>query len=148
MKLPLIDSSVYESVPQLLLIDDDMDDLEMLSAALEKLGVRTKSCSSGDKALVYLKLMTDTAELPVLIISDFNMPKLDGGQLLNKLKSNLDFSDIPVLMYSTGLSDVCEQALIGFGAESCHTKPFRYAEFISKVQLFKDRLDQLSMPVA
>jgi response regulator RpfG family c-di-GMP phosphodiesterase len=127
-----------EPLPYILLIDDDHDDNEMLSAALEQQGLKTRSFESGEKACFFLRLISDTSDLPVLIILDYNMPKINGQQILKFIKSNKDTGRIPVLVYSTHMSPVFRKVLLDSGASECFMKPWSYPEFIIQVQKFKE----------
>ena len=64
-----------EPTTYILLIDDDEDDLEMISAGLELKGLNVKTFDSSAKALSYLTLLSTYSNLPSLIILDYNMPK-------------------------------------------------------------------------
>jgi len=75
------------SRPYVMLIDDDEDDLELMSSSLELAGIRIKNFNSGIKALFYLSLLSSDMDLPSLIIMDYNMPKSNGQQILLLLKS-------------------------------------------------------------
>ena len=128
----------------MILVDDDPDDLEMLSSSLQLLGVNTKCFDAADKALYYLQLVTDIGALPLFIVSDYNMPRIDGEQFLCTLKNNKYTSAIPVVIYSTSMSAKSRSKLLHLGADSCYTKPVLYAEFLTQVQVFKDRHARLS----
>ena len=127
-----------EHLPYILLIDDDDDDREMLSTALELKGIKTRSFESGEKALYFLKLILDTSNLPTLIILDYNMPRINGEQMLLLIKGNKEIRNIPVVMYSTHMSTLFKKALIDLGAFNCFIKPITYLEFNARVQQFKD----------
>lgn len=127
-----------EPLPYILLIDDDHDDNEMLSSALEQQGLKTRYFESGEKACCFLKLISDTLDLPVLIILDYNLPKFNGQQILKLIKGNKDTTKIPVLVYSTYMNPVFRSALLESGASDCFKKPWSYPEFISQVRTFKE----------
>jgi len=124
--------------PYVIIIDDDHDDREMLSASLELLGINTKSFDSGEKALFYLQLVTDSSELPILIISDYNMPRMNGQQVLMSIKTNNATKDIPVVLFSTHMPRFVKKPAIHLGALKCYTKPASYLEFNTQVGIFKD----------
>ena len=129
---------MFEPHPYIVLIDDDEDDLQMLSASLEKQGVETKTFSSGEKAAYYLQLIADSSELPGLIIVDYNMPGKNGRQVLDLIKSCQATKDIPVVIYSTSISHLFKQTLIDKGAFNCYEKPVAYSEFNMQVEIFKE----------
>lgn len=130
--------NMYEPPPYILLIDDDEDDLEMFSSGLEKKGIQVKTFDSSTKALFYLTLMSGNMELPSLIIMDYNMPKKNGHQVLLQLKNNADTKDIPVIIYSTCLSDFLKEQLSSAGALNCFNKPWTFQELTTQVERFRD----------
>jgi len=127
---------MLNSLPYILLIDDDEDDMELLSSSLELAGLSIKRLNAGDKAMNYLNLKI--GPLPALIILDYNMPRINGEQVLILLKSNTYTRNIPVIMLSTTMSPVFKNAIIDLGAMACFTKPSTYSEFITQVALFRD----------
>jgi CheY-like chemotaxis protein len=108
----------------ILLADDDADDRSFFREFLEDRDDISllEEVENGEVLLETLKGSADE-KLPSLIILDQNMPKLNGLQTLELLKSNSRFSRIPVMVYSTyingHLMDKCKQA----GALLVATKP-------------------------
>lgn len=87
----------------IIVIEDDVDDQEMLIEIFQKLGYENKIVyfSDGNKALEYLNL-SDVQ--PFLILSDVNMPRLNGFDLRKKIFTNeqLQTKCIPYLFFTTG----------------------------------------------
>jgi len=85
-----------------IVIEDDTDDQDFLTEIFRKLNYHNKILffSDGEEALAYINT---TSELPFLILSDINLPKLNGFALREKLKtdSNLSNKCIPYLFFST-----------------------------------------------
>ena len=88
-----------------IIIEDDEDDQYLLEQVFIKLNYQNKVVffSDGQDALEYLQT---TDELPFLILSDINMPRLDGFQLREKLHTDaaLQLKCIPYLFFSTAAS--------------------------------------------
>ncbi len=88
-----------------IIIEDDSDDQEILTEIFQKLNYPNKILFffDGQEALDYIN---DTNDLPFLILSDVNMPKLDGFALREKLKTDakLNIKCIPYLFFSTALN--------------------------------------------
>jgi CheY-like chemotaxis protein len=86
-------------------IEDDVDDQELLTEVFEKLNYPNKLIffSDGQTALDFLNTGDIT---PFLILSDINMPKLDGFALRSKIKldEKLQIRCIPYLFFSTAVS--------------------------------------------
>ena len=128
---------MYQSEPYILLIDDDEDDLELFSSGLELKGVRVKSFNSSAKALFYLTLMAGNRELPALIIMDYNMPQNNGREVLALIKANPDTRDIPVVIFSTSMTELLRIQLMAAGALDSFNKPWNYQEFTNRVETLK-----------
>lgn len=122
--------------PYVMLIDDDTDDLEMLSEALRKNGIRTSSFESGRKAVSYLSLLSGNNILPGMIILDYNMPENNGQEILTMLKKDAVMKNIPVIMYSTGISMASSKELETIGALFCFPKSSNFPDFTKQVEKF------------
>ena len=89
----------------IIIIEDDIDDQEIFEEIFQKLGYSNEVLffSDGEEALTYL---THPAILPFLILSDINLPKLNGFELRNKLKTDaaLAVKCIPYLFFSTAMN--------------------------------------------
>ncbi|GAB4093578.1 response regulator [Flaviaesturariibacter terrae] len=88
-----------------IIIEDDQDDQEIFSLVFTDLGYPNEVCffTDGQAALEYLN-RTDIT--PFLILSDINMPKLDGFELREKVKmdAKLQIKCIPYLFFTTSAS--------------------------------------------
>lgn len=88
-----------------IIIEDDADDKEMLEEVFSKLGYANELLFFGDgqKALDFLNT---SEKIPFLILSDINLPKLDGFALRDKIKmdAKLQLKCIPYLFFSTASS--------------------------------------------
>ena len=86
----------------IVIIEDDADDQAMLTDIFKELNYTNKLIFFSDsvKALEYL---TDTDIEPFLVLSDINMPKLNGMELREKVHNNEDLrlKSIPYLFFST-----------------------------------------------
>lgn len=89
----------------ILVIEDDQDDQFLLSEVFKKLGYPNQVFYfyDGQEALDYLQ---DTTITPFLILSDINMPRLDGFALRDKIQidASLQVRCIPYLFFSTAVS--------------------------------------------
>lgn len=89
--------------PTILLVDDDPDDLFLLTDAIKSINPHCGLIEAydGDAALVLLEELCSRNEVPDLIVLDINMPIMDGRELLTQLKSREVYKDIPVVVYTT-----------------------------------------------
>ena len=126
-----------EPTTHILLIDDDEDDLEMISAGLELKGLNVKTFVSSAKAVSYLTLLSTHSNLPSLIILDYNMPKKNGQQVLHAVKDNRLTKNIAVVMYSTGMSAILKLQLLTAGALDCFDKPWTMHDLDCQLEKFQ-----------
>jgi signal transduction histidine kinase/DNA-binding response OmpR family regulator len=108
----------YEKKPQLLIVEDD----EQLKHYLIKLLKQTydvKSASNGKEALTMIE-----KQQPELILTDIMMPEMDGIELTESLKQNMETSHIPIIMLTAkaGLEEKIQG--IETGADAYIEKPF------------------------
>lgn len=103
-----------------IIIEDDADDQQFLTEIFHKLNYQNKILFffDGQEALDHIN---STDDLPFLILSDINMPKLDGFALRQKLKTDAKLSNkcIPYLFFSTAVNqksviDAYSQSVQGF----------------------------------
>jgi CheY-like chemotaxis protein len=86
-------------------IEDDLEDQELLTEVFQNLGYLNKLLFFND-GVVALEFLNASDVIPFLILSDVNMPKLDGFALRDKIKidQKLHLRCIPYLFFSTAVS--------------------------------------------
>ena len=95
-------------IKTILWADDDSDDLMMMKEILLKnsRNYQIVEVPNGREALDYLQNSHETSSLPSLIILDINMPILDGKETLSIIKKTEEFSQIPVVVFTTSSSEL------------------------------------------
>jgi type IV pilus assembly protein PilB len=101
-----------------LILDDDQDTQTLLKRILEKAGYETTVAGDGIEALLYLGKKTFD-----LILSDINMPNLDGIKLLEM--NNQKGITVPVIFLTAQGGEDCEQKCLELGAVDFIKKPFQ-----------------------
>jgi CheY-like chemotaxis protein len=99
------------------LVDDDTEDQELLENALlkAKANAEIHAVSSGKQALDYLN-NCERSKLPSLIVLDFNMPGLNGAEVLDKLSSEHRYKEIPKVVWTTSGSESLKKLCLEKGA--------------------------------
>lgn len=114
---------------KVLIVDDDMSNLSLLEALLQKSDFDVESAANGEIALQ--KLRSDNFDL---IISDILMPVMDGYHLCRECKADERLRIIPFIFCSgTYTDDKDEQLAIKFGADAFIQKPFNNKALINTV---------------
>jgi CheY-like chemotaxis protein len=123
-EIMLPDTSLYEPDSYFVIVDDDPDDLELITDVCAELNLedRSKTFNSGEVLLDFLDTISELSLLPSLIVIDFNMPRMSGLTLLHLLKENKRYRHIPVIIYSTTISVLSEKDLLTAGAIFCRQK--------------------------
>jgi CheY-like chemotaxis protein len=111
------------SARKFLLVDDDCDDTELFSEAMESVdaSVSCLNASHGKEALD--KLQKQEIQRPDIIFLDINMPVMDGWQFLSKIKQTENLREIPIIMYSTSSKKSDVRTAMSSGALCFFTKP-------------------------
>ena len=114
----------------ILIVDDNHNNLEVLSETLTRAGFQVAVAIDGETALEQIQYYK-----PELILLDVMMPGMDGYQTCQKIKSNPGTFDIPII-FMTALSDT-EHKVRGFaiGAVDYITKPFQREEVLARVRV-------------
>ncbi|GEO12087.1 response regulator [Segetibacter aerophilus] len=115
----------------ILIIEDDADDCELIESALDSIGVKNerKCFNNGQDALEYLQT---TDEKTFLILSDVNMPVLNGLKLKEIINTNdkLRTQSIPFVFLSTSNSKKDINAAYDLLAQGFFTKPNSFGDLI------------------
>jgi len=125
---------------EILLVEDNADDAEMAIHALRKKNLANKliHLQDGEEALDFLfgtgKFAgRDVTIRPRLILLDLKMPKVDGMQVLAKVKSNDSTKKIPVVILTSSKEDPDLSKCYELGANSYIVKPVEFDSFINAV---------------
>jgi two-component system cell cycle response regulator len=114
---------------KILVVDDDRTQLTALSLALERQGHQIIPVQDAEDVLPAL-----ARETPDLLMLDILMPKVDGLQLLRRIKDDERWRDLPVLMISVLAPEEATAASLGLGAADFIAKPFRAKELAARVE--------------
>jgi two-component system response regulator len=108
----------------IMLVEDNPDDIELTTRALKQSGLKgnIRLARDGQEALSILKGQSNS-ELPGLILLDISLPRFSGIDLLEKLKRDSRFDQIPVVMLTGSTMDRDIQRSCDLGARTYLVKP-------------------------
>jgi two-component system, chemotaxis family, chemotaxis protein CheY len=115
---------------KILFADDSAVIKKMVKRAIEPTGFEVLEANDGKEAL---KVLEGAYQEVVLVISDWNMPNMNGYELLTAIKANKQYAHIPVLMLTTEGEKANINKAIKAGAANYMLKPFNAPDLIKKV---------------
>ena len=121
---------------RILFIEDDRSLQDVISKRLKSEGYVVESCFDGEEGLSFAESCSYDC-----IILDIMLPKLNGIEVLKKLRSNGNQSNIIILTAKDGISD----RVIGLnaGADDYLTKPFEYDELLARIRALMRRYGEI-----
>ena len=130
-----------------IIIEDDIDDQHILKGVFQKLGYQNELCffEDGESALEYLNR---TEVIPFLILSDVNMPKLDGFELRSKIKmdAELQLKCIPYLFFSTSAEQEAVIDAYSMSVQGFFVKQDTIKEIEKTIQIIMDYWQRCASP--
>ncbi|MCU0790819.1 MAG: response regulator transcription factor [Nitratireductor sp.] len=127
-------------MPTIALVDDDRNILTSVSIALESEGYRVETYTDGASALDGL-----SARKPDLAIFDIKMPRMDGMELLRRLRQK---SDVPVIFLTSKDDEIDELFGLKMGADDFIRKPFSQRLLVERVKAVLRRAGGVAEPGA
>jgi len=113
----------------ILIVEDDSFNVHLLSALLKKIAdVKIISTDDGKEAL---KILESDKKVDVILL-DIHMPKMGGKDVLNAIRKQETYNDIPVIIISVDGLD--EDELLKMGANDFVLKPFDIEQFTTVLQ--------------
>ncbi len=122
----------------ILIVDDNQDDIELTQIALKAVehAVRVEVALSGEDALRYLQGGHD---IPALILLDLKMPGMSGTEALQKIRADVRFNKIPVVVVTSSLLASDEEASYAAGANGYLHKAVDLIQFSKDIKYLLDR---------
>lgn len=129
----------------LLIAEDSDEDFEVLELLMQQMQVQNPihRCTNGDKVLDFVYQERKCEEqrsiwLPSVILLDLNLPGTDGREVLEQLKQDQSFKEIPIVVFTTSSNPKDIEFCYQNGANGYLIKPFDSDELERAVQAFVD----------
>lgn len=130
----LDDEETVETEPetlQVMIVDDSPSVRHITSKLIKNAGWDVVLAKDGQEAL---DLLLDAEKLPNVILSDVEMPRLDGYELLTAIRNSEKFGHLPVIMITSRASHKHQQKAVELGVSEYLTKPFDDAVLIERIK--------------
>ncbi|MGH8002666.1 MAG: response regulator [Brasilonema sp.] len=137
----------------LLVVEDSNEDFRMLQRFMRRMAVPNPiyRCTNGDEVLDFLYQEgnyqdPDLAPRPSVILLDLNLPGIDGRDILERLKQDKSFREIPIVVFTTSSNprdiELCYQK----GANGYLIKPMDAQELQKTIQAFVNYWLEVNTP--
>ena len=113
-----------------MVIEDHPDQRELLEIVLQKEGYRVVPAANGVEALAKLE-----REPTDVILSDVMMPKMDGFELMRKVRGNPLFKNVYIILITARIQERDRVQGLDLGADDYITKPFSFSELLARVRV-------------
>lgn len=113
-----------------IIADDDATSRAIATALLKKSGYRVSQAEDGATALELVRASHDAA----LLVLDYDMPKLNGEQVLQELRGDVRTSTLPVLVLTGATDSETEVRMMDAGADDYVRKPLDPERFVARVR--------------
>ncbi len=124
----------------ILLVEDTPDDEELTKMSLERAGIRNPIHVARDGADAVTFLLGDEKRglepqpLPLIVLLDLNLPKLNGFEVLSRVRANARTRRLPVVVLTSSNSEEDVVRSYDLGVNSYVRKPVEFREFASAVR--------------
>ena len=128
------------TVKRILLVEDSKHDVELTLVALEEchLANQVDVVNDGAEALDYLykrgAYASRGSDLPVVVLLDLKMPKVDGLEVLKAMKDDAELKRIPVVMLTSSREERDLMRSYDLGANGYVVKPVDFQQFIESIK--------------
>ena len=117
------------SAHTILVVDDEQDLLDLIEYNLKKEGYKVLKAENGLEALEVAK-----EHNPDLVLLDIMMPKMDGLEVCDKMRSDPDLQHIPIIFLTARSDEKTEVEGLDTGADDYVTKPISTTKLISRIR--------------
>ena len=127
-------------IGRILLVEDDPKDVELTMSALEEynLSKEVVVASDGEEALDYLyyggKFQRRSGDNPAVLLLDLKLPKVDGLEVLQAIKSEDKLKLIPVVVLTSSREERDMVASYKLGVDAYVVKPVDFHEFVNAIK--------------
>ncbi|BAY24852.1 response regulator receiver protein [Calothrix sp. NIES-2100] len=139
----------------LLVVEDSNEDFRMLQRLMRRMAVQNPiyRCTNGDEVLDWLYKQSSNENSsaglrPSVILLDLNLPGIDGRDILERLKQDITFKEIPIVVFTTSSNPRDIEYCYQKGANGYLVKPMDAQGLRKTIQAFVDYWLEANTPPA
>jgi CheY-like chemotaxis protein len=140
----------WKNLPILLVEDNPVDvDLTLRAFSKRKLSNPIVVARDGEEALKQIEGWEKGEQKPVVVLLDLKLPKVDGLEVLKRIKTHPVFKTIPVVVLTSSSEDKDIEAAYKIGANSYIVKPVDFEKFVEvagQIELYWSILNKPFLP--
>lgn len=126
----------FNYATDILVVEDDPHDLELTLRAITKCDATIRTAVARDGVAVFEYLFGSDLEnnesvkaIPRLIMMDLKLPRVNGLEMINKIKSHEKTKTVPIVVFSSSTQEEDILTAYQYGANSYISKPVKYEEY-------------------
>lgn len=123
----------------ILVVDDEQDLLDLIEYNLQKEGFNVLKASDGQEGIKVAR-----EQNPSLVLLDIMMPKMDGMEVVERMRSDKDLKHIPIIFLTARGDEKTEVEGLDKGGDDYITKPISTTKLISRIKAVLRRFEETS----
>ena len=133
--------------PPILLVEDNPIDVDLTLRAFKKRNLTNSIhvARDGEEAVNFIDRWDTGEQIPLVILLDLNLPKIDGLEVLTILKTHPKYGTIPVVVLTSSTDNKDIERAYKLGANSYIIKPVNFVKFVevaSQIELYWNVLNE------
>lgn len=125
--------AVRSHQPRVLIVESSANVRRYLAMTLTKSGFLTEQAQDGKEAIAFLKNCLETKLKVDVVITDLEMPHMDGFKLLSSIFVDDDLQNIPIIVLTAKNNENDRKLALDLGAKAYFCKPYREQELVEKL---------------
>jgi len=126
----------HRRLPVALVVDDSLSARRSLVQFMQDAGYKVRSARDGMEAMEILDIIN-----PDIVLSDLEMPRMNGMELVNHVRASDDKSNLPIIIITSRTASKHQQEAIAAGADVYLTKPYSEDELLEQIQKLQKQHD-------
>lgn len=132
-------NGIFQAKPLVLVVDDSLTVRRITGRLLERAGYEVVLAKDGMDAL---EKLASLEHLPVAILSDIEMPRMDGFELLRQIRADARTRDLPVVLITSRLAEKHQTHAMALGANAYLGKPYDEDELLRLLRRYREAAAQ------